>query len=440
MSDPLAAEARVLYELALESAPQIGIHHRIPGSLRHFEGSDVVFTLVQRAVGVDPSFGRAHAALGNLWSRYGRVEEALAAYRAAVAADPDFAAAHLGLAELLHNTSDEEGAERHLQIALSRRVLYSERPANPQRSILVLCAPRPWSMNAPLDFVLNAERSEIHRLYVAPEHPPQTQELPAYDLVFSALGELERSQATIELARQFVDAQSKPVINHPHFLERIARAALPATLDGVGSCIVPRTMRLSRDEAAAFAEFGFPFLIRPVDSHGGRGLELVGTASQLQAYLARFDAAAFIVAEYVDYRDSDGFYRKYRVVLVDGEPFAYHLAISPEWMVHYYKTPMREHAWMRAEEERFMEDPGSVFPAWETSFRAIARAIGLDYFAIDCARAPDGAVVVFEADAAMLVHCLDPLEIFPYKHRLVPRIFAALEDLLERRGGNSHSP
>ena len=261
-----------------------------------------------------------------------------------------------------------------------------------------------------------------------------------YDLVFSALGELERSRATIETAKRFVASQSKPVVNDPAFLGRTARPALRATLSAIDDCIVPQTMRVERGELSESSPLALPFLVRPVDSHGGRGLELVRTGDELAGYLERYDAARFDLAEFVDYRDADGLYRKYRIVFVDGEPFAYHLAISADWMVHYYKTAMRDEPSMRAEEERFMEDPGSVFPAWESSFPAIARAVGLDYFGIDCARAPDGSVVVFEADAAMLVHCLDPIEIFPYKHRLVPRIFRALEDLLERREGGARPP
>ena len=33
--------------------------------------------------------------------------------------------------------------------------------------------------------------------------------------------------------------------------------------------------------------------------------------------------------------------------------------------------------------------------------------IGLDYFGIDCAETPDGRLLVFEVDIAMIVHAMD---------------------------------
>ncbi|MBV8150975.1 MAG: hypothetical protein JOY59_05410, partial [Candidatus Eremiobacteraeota bacterium] len=52
---------------------------------------------------------------------------------------------------------------------------------------------------------------------------------------------------------------------------------------------------------------------------------------------------------------------------------------------------------------------------------------------IDCARSEKGDILVFEADAAMLVHCRDRPDIFPYKYTYVPPIFAALEELMRVR-------
>jgi hypothetical protein len=52
---------------------------------------------------------------------------------------------------------------------------------------------------------------------------------------------------------------------------------------------------------------------------------------------------------------------------------------------------------------------------------------------MDCSLDRDGNVLVFEIDAAMLVHLWDPIEVYPYKHEFVPRIFRAVERLVERR-------
>jgi len=100
-------------------------------------------------------------------------------------------------------------------------------------------------------------------------------------------------------------------------------------------------------------------------------------------------------------------------------------------MIHYYNAEMAEQQWMRDEEGRFLASLESVFDGPRlAALHAIAAAVDIDYFGIDCGIAPDGRVLVFEADAAMLVHCNDPIEVYPYKHEFIPRVIAAFDALL----------
>ena len=103
-------------------------------------------------------------------------------------------------------------------------------------------------------------------------------------------------------------------------------------------------------------------------------------------------------------------------------------------MIHYYNAAMAENAWMREEEAAFLADLHSVFagPTYEV-LTDIAKAIGLEYFGIDCALGADGRILVFEADPAMLVHNSDPIELYPYKHRFIPNIYRAVERMVDRR-------
>jgi hypothetical protein len=77
-------------------------------------------------------------------------------------------------------------------------------------------------------------------------------------------------------------------------------------------------------------------------------------------------------------------------------------------MIHYSRTPMAAETEWQTDEARFLDDPAAVLAGWNDAVRDVAAAVGLDYFGIDCAQLPDGRLVVFEADAAMLVHGLDP--------------------------------
>jgi hypothetical protein len=60
-------------------------------------------------------------------------------------------------------------------------------------------------------------------------------------------------------------------------------------------------------------------------------------------------------------------------------------------------------------------------------------ALGLDYYAIDCAQTLDGRLLIFEADTAMLVHAMDPADVYPYKETQMQKVFTAFREMLERR-------
>ena len=63
----------------------------------------------------------------------------------------------------------------------------------------------------------------------------------------------------------------------------------------------------------------------------------------------------------------------------------------------------------------------------------VARRVGLDYFAIDCAETTAGELLIFEADIAAIVHDMDPPEVYPYKGPQMNRIFAAFAAMIEAR-------
>ena len=64
------------------------------------------------------------------------------------------------------------------------------------------------------------------------------------------------------------------------------------------------------------------------------------------------------------------------------------------------------------------------------ALQALAERVALDYFAIDCGETKDGALLLFEADVAMIVHAMDPPEKYAYKLPAMRKLFAAFADLL----------
>ena len=139
----------------------------------------------------------------------------------------------------------------------------------------------------------------------------------------------------------------------------------------------------------------------------------------------------FYVARFIDYRAADGLFRKYRIVIIDGQPYACHMALSTKWMVHYLNAGMADSADKRAEEARWMERFDQEFaPRHHQALRGIAERVGLDYLVIDCAETAGGELLLFEVDSGAVVHAMDPVEVFPYKPSQMHRIFTAFRALL----------
>jgi glutathione synthase/RimK-type ligase-like ATP-grasp enzyme len=177
-----------------------------------------------------------------------------------------------------------------------------------------------------------------------------------------------------------------------------------------------------------------PVIVRPRGSHAGAGLARIDDVAALQHYLAARQEQEFFVARYVDYASDDGQFRKYRLVFVDGRPYACHLAIADRWDIWYLNAGMSLCASKRAEEERFMRAFDIDFARRHAhALSAIAARIGLDYFTIDCAETRDGSLLVFEADNTAIVHDMDPVELFPYKQPQMRKVFDAFTAMLDRR-------
>jgi glutathione synthase/RimK-type ligase-like ATP-grasp enzyme len=175
----------------------------------------------------------------------------------------------------------------------------------------------------------------------------------------------------------------------------------------------------------------FPIIVRPIESHAGTGLEKLDQAGGLTTYLAGQADEAFYISPFVDYASPDGLFRKQRIALIRGRPFVCHLAVSAHWMVHYLNAAMLDDAENRAFEARFMQSFDQDFAVrHRAAFAALHARIGLDYFAIDCAETQDGRLLLFEADVAMIVHDMDPPDLFPYKKPQMRKVFDAFQTML----------
>jgi glutathione synthase/RimK-type ligase-like ATP-grasp enzyme len=350
--------------------------------------------------------------------------------------DPAARDAHLRLYEVEQMLGSPQAAIGHLRMALraSRIVTLPAAQLPAQLSVLALTRVAPWEANTPLELIVDADRVTLHRYYIDDTDTALGDEaLPPYDVLFNSIAESDAAANALRLARAFADRAGREPMNAPETVARIGRTDVAARFAASATIIAPPIERASAAELLA-RPIPAPLIVRPVGSQAGIGLARIDDAAALRAYLAERSDPQYFVMPFVDYSNDDGFFRKYRVMFVEGKPYACHLAISPRWMIHYYNAAMAEHQWMRDEEARFIANLGAVFTGTlAEALREIAAAIPLDYFGIDCAIARDGRLLLFEADAAMLVHGTDPSDLYPYKRAGFERIQSALNAALSSR-------
>ena len=189
----------------------------------------------------------------------------------------------------------------------------------------------------------------------------------------------------------------QPILNPPHLVGNLDRDKLHRVLDGIDGLEIPVTVGVSRAQLLDLsrsaiapldiaADLAFPAIVRPRGSHAGAGLAKIDDRGALENYLDGEEAQEFFISRFVDYSGDDGLYRKCRIIFVDGQPYACHMAIVDRWDVWYLNAGMSLSAGKRREEETFMRAFDTDFARrHRTALSGIVERIGLDYFAVDCA-------------------------------------------------------
>jgi glutathione synthase/RimK-type ligase-like ATP-grasp enzyme len=233
-------------------------------------------------------------------------------------------------------------------------------------------------------------------------------------------------------------ASPAAVINQPSAVLRTGRVETMQRLRDVPGVRAPRTERIARETltAGALAErgFAFPLLLRSPGHHAGDHFAVARTADELAEVTAELPGRDLLAIEYLDARGADGDVRKYRVVAVDGKLYPVHLAVAPQWKVHYFSAEMSDRPDHRAEEAAFLEDMAAV--VGERGMRgleAIVATMGLDYAGVDFGLDSAGTILVFEANATMAVYPPDDGELWGYRRRAVDRVIAAVRAMLVER-------
>jgi tetratricopeptide (TPR) repeat protein len=428
------AEAAEAFAAVVKFAPTLaGVHVNLANTYVELDRLADAETHLIRAIALKPGLAAAHASLGSTYMRMGRHDLAEAPCRQALALDPDLIAAHQNLADILARRNPQE-ARVHQDATYSRQQIFVEASPCAARTVLILTTAD--AGNIPYQHLLPRDRYSHVRWCIEYAPPGQDKDLPYYDFIFNAIADPDVSGPSQAAVERFLAKSTKPLINRPERVARTYRSEMPALLGHIDNVFVPPVLRHKRaagnlSDAVREAGIPFPIIVRPAGRHGGEGMSRVDTQAELPAAVPASDV--IYATQFIDYHSVDGLYRKYRVIFVDRRPYPYHLAIRPEWLVHYKSAAMETDAARRAEEERFLSNPEAAIGASNmAALTAIAAGLDLDYAGIDFSIMPDGRLLFFEANATMLVHPeSDPL--LDYKNKAVAAISAAVDAMIEQR-------
>lgn len=300
-----------------------------------------------------------------------------------------------------------------------------------------------FDVNIPIEFLIEDSDISLTLIYVVPgmSLPP----VPDHDLAIVLVCDGEAARPVLNELARIVDNWPRHVLNDPQLVQLIGRDSLCKLLAHRSDIEIPSTILITREQLCGLMEGpvrdvvqegDFPLIIRPVDSHAGHGLAKINSPNEIGTYVAENPEEQFFLSRFVDYRNADGLFRKYRIAVIDGEAYPCHMAISENWMIHFINAGMIESTEKRSEEQKFMDTFREGFgKRHAAAIKHIAEVSGLEYFGIDCAEMPDGRLLVFEADTAMVVHNLDDPSVFPYKGEHMLALFDAFRDMLYRYAG-----
>lgn len=388
-------------------------------------------TAYEQAVRCHPDNPISRVNLGTLLADEQDFAGARVQYEAALAADPGLAEAHQGLARVLTELGEDAAAEPHWQKGFVGHALVTRPYRGVGAGVPILLLVSAKGGNIPTRLMLDDRVFAVVALYA--EFFDAAQALPEHALIFNAIGDADLCGEALANAEKIIARSKAPVINPPTLVKATGRAANAARLAMVPDVVAPAVRMLSR-AALASAALCYPLLLRAPGFHTGRHFVRVEGQAELAAAIAALPGDALLAIDYLDARGADGLARKYRGMIIDSALYPLHLAIAADWKVHYFTADMAANAAYRDEERRFLEDmPAVLGPRAMAALAAIGGAMGLDYAGVDFGLRADGALLLFEANATMVINPPDPDPIWDYRRAPIQRALDAAKTMLLAR-------
>jgi tetratricopeptide (TPR) repeat protein len=434
-------EAQQAFVDVLRRAPQnFSALNEFGTLLTHMGAIDAACRVYAEAILHHPENPMARVNLANLLLRANRHAEAREHYEAVLRINPDHAEAHQGLGAVLSDLGDRTAARQHFQRGFRDHAIstLAYRGTKPPVTLLQLVSS--GGGNIPTAAVLD-DCTFLTSVIVADYLDPKAA-LPPHQLIFNAIGDADLCEPALKAAAALVARTTAPLINDPRAVMKTGRIDNASRLGALRGVVTPKTSAVKREvlagpggvAAVTSLGFDFPLLLRSPGYHTGRNFIFVENHSELAAAAAGLPGDDLLAIQYLDARGKDGNARKYRVMMIGGEIYPLHLAISRNWKVHYFTSDMADKPDYRSEEAVFLGDMRSALgDVAMTALAGIRDALGLDYAGVDFGLAPNGDLLLFEANATMVIAVPDGDERWAYRRNAIGRIIDAVVAMIMQK-------
>ncbi len=220
-----------------------------------------------------------------------------------------------------------------------------------------------------------------------------------------------------------------PVFNPPHSIMQTRRDLLAESLQDIEGLVVPRTLRIQpRSSQAVFgaidaASLSYPVILKAAGQHGGKQTVLLKGPEPEALYPVALDGRPYYLIDYID-SAVNGVYQKFRLVMVQGRVYPHHFRTSDQWLVHFHSAQTymdQQQAYYTQEMNFFKHFERDILPQVQAPLKALYERLPLDFVGIDACLLPDGQLLLFEANANMLIFRTQQLKL-PYFEPVVAQI------------------
>jgi len=423
-------DAKAVYLEILKRAPDHFAALNNLGALLHDMGyRSAARTAYARAVACHPGNPTGHVNFANALRGDGDLGAAREHVETALRLSPGHAGAHQAMANILFDLGERDAAARHRDIGYRDHDAMHIPYRGKGRPLSLLMLVSAVGGNVPIRQLIDDTRFETTVIYA----DYWRKALPRHDLVLNAIGDADLVAPAMEAAARLLAKTKAPVLNPPQATLRTGRCENATRLAHLPGVRAARTVHLPR---AQIGEHGlaYPLLLRSPGFHTGRHFERVDAPEQLAAVAAKLPGDELMAMEYLDARGASGRPCKYRVMFVHGEMLPLHMCISNDWKVHYFTSAMADNAAYRDEERAFLDNmPAALGAKAITALGAIRDALALDYGGIDFALNADGEVLLFEANATMVIVPPGPDPRWDYRRGAIARVENAVRAMLASR-------